>query len=161
MMNYFIPNEIIKLIAFNLDNLNDILMFSISCKKYYNLLWTNEFRLHIMKKKLVQPKIITTIKLSETGEPIYNKLKIFYCLKCGETNHIKINLVYKCYNCSIKTCNNELYREYPCQSINNKLCIKCIKQKGNYIESTQNTTITKEMYNSIHITQKENFYQIK
>jgi len=157
-MNYFIPNDIIKLVAFNFNNLNDLLMFSISCKKYYKLLWTNEFRLNIMKKKLVQTKTITTIKISETGKPIFYKINLYYCLKCGDTDRIKYNLSNKCYNCLIECCNKELYREYPCQRINNKLCIKCIKEKENYIESRENTTITKEMYNKIETRQKINFY---
>lgn len=159
-MNFYIPNELIKLIASNLDNITDLLTFSICCKKYYKLLWNNEFRLNIMNKSLLQSKKLKINKITETGELVKHIIKLYNCLKCGDANDKKEKLIDYCYNCSSINCIKDIYREYPCKSNNNKLCINCIKYKGNYIETENNNTITKEMYDDISDNQKINFFKL-
>lgn len=159
-MDFYIPNELIKIIASNLDNITHLLTFSICCKKYYSLLWNNEFRLNIMKKSVLQFKKLKINKISETGELIESTTTLYYCLKCGDINHVKELLVGTCYNCLSIYCIKDIYREIPCQSNFNTLCINCIKYKGNYIEKERNTTITKEMYNNISDPQKVNFFKL-
>jgi hypothetical protein len=163
-MNYIVPNELIQIMASNLDSIKDLLMFSRTCKKYYKLIWNDKFREIIIRKCFTELKTTSIIKVSEKGELIKHTINLYYCMKCGEHNELLNKIVSRCFSCLSKSCNKDSYIQLPCDSANyfgSKICKDCIKSKGYYIESTRNTAVSKEIYNSLANHQKIDYRLIE
>lgn len=101
-------NDIIRYIGYYLD-INSLNIFRCTCKKFNNILSNIQLYKYLRDMNLIHEKKIT-VKLIDDNGIIYNKKTIlYYCLKCGQIEIDKNDLIFKCMHCDKCFCKKDLY----------------------------------------------------
>lgn len=103
-----IPIDIIKYISFYLD-INSLNNLRCVCKKYNKILYDKKIYKHVRDTNLIYEKNISIKLIDDNGNINKEKTVIYYCLKCGQIETDKKELIFKCMHCDNLYCKKDLY----------------------------------------------------
>ena len=103
-----VPNDIIKYISLYLD-INTLNNLRCVCKKYNKILYDKKIYRHLRDQNLIYEKNIIINLIDDNGTIYKEKTAIFYCLKCGQIESDKKELIFKCMHCDNLFCKKDLY----------------------------------------------------
>jgi len=102
------PNDIIRYIGYYL-HINELNNFRCTCKKINQILNNNQIYKYLRDNNLIYEKNISIKLIDDNGNIYRKKTFVYYCLKCGQIEIDKNDLIFKCMHCDKCFCKNDLY----------------------------------------------------